>query len=95
MAPPTVITGRLRTDDPAGTILRTTRHFAHKVEVERDGEVDRVRIPAGTFELESAGGEVRVRLFPAGDGAVERLRELVATHLERFDRSGGVVEWKR
>lgn len=94
MAPrPDVITGRLRTDDPSGTIRRTTRHFAHKVDVERDGEVERVRIPPGTFELEPAGGEVGVRLFPVDDASEQRLREVVASHLERFDRGGGGVEW--
>ena len=49
-----VISGRIATDGPAGT----ARHFAHKVEVETDGDVRRVRIPAGTFELEPAQGEV-------------------------------------
>ena len=47
-----VISGRIATDDAAGTAARTARHFAHKVEVEMDGDVRRVHIPAGTFELE-------------------------------------------
>ena len=89
----TVISGRIATDDPAGTTGRTARHFAHKVDVEAHGEVRRVRIPAGTFELEPARGEVLIRLFPADEASLPRLREVVASHIERFDRGGGAVEW--
>jgi hypothetical protein len=88
-----VISGRIATDDPVGTTARTARHFAHKVEVETDGEVRRVRIPAGTFELEPAQGEVLIRLFPVAEASLPRLREVVTAHVERFERSGGAVEW--
>jgi uncharacterized protein len=88
-----VIGGRIATEDPAGTAARTARHFAHKVEVEADGDVHRVHIPAGTFELEPAQGEVLIRLFPGDGASLPRLREVVASHVERFERSGGAVEW--
>jgi uncharacterized protein len=88
-----MIRGRISTDDPRGTTARTARHFAHKVEVEDDGYVQRVHIPRGTFELEPAESEVLIRLFPVDDGSLPRLREVVASHVERFDRSGGVVAW--
>jgi hypothetical protein len=88
-----VISGRIATDDPVGTTARTARHFAHKVEVETDGEVRRVRISAGTFEVEPAQGGVLIRLFPADEASLPRLREVVAAHVERFERSGGAVEW--
>jgi uncharacterized protein len=88
-----VISGRIATDDPAGTTARTARHFAHKVEVEADRDLRRVRIPAGTFELEPAQGEVLIRLFPADEASLPRLRQVVASHVERFERSGGAVEW--
>jgi uncharacterized protein len=88
-----VISGRIATDNPAGTAARTARHFAHKVEVEMAGDVRRVRIPAGTFELEPAQGEVLIRLFPADEASLPRLREVVSSHLERFERGGSAVEW--
>ena len=53
----------------------------------------RVRIAAGTFELEPAQGEVLIRLFPIDEASLPRLREVVASHVERFERSGGVVQW--
>jgi hypothetical protein len=40
-----------------------------------------------------ADDEVRIRLFPVDEASAPRLREVVASHLERFDRSGGEVEW--
>jgi hypothetical protein len=85
--------GRLATDDPGGTAARTARHFAHKVDVETDGRVHRVRISAGTFELEPSGGALLIRLFPSEDASLPRLREVVASHVDRFDRGGGAVEW--
>ena len=90
-----VITGRIATADPAGTTARTARHFAHKVEVEAHGDVRRVRIPAGAFELEPAQGEVLIRLFPDDEASLPRLREVVTSHVERFERGGGVIEWSR
>ena len=89
----TVIQGRIETDDPAGTTARTARHFAHKVEVETHGDVRRVRIAAGAFELEPAQREVLIRLFPVDEASLPRLREVVASHVERFERSGGLVQW--
>jgi hypothetical protein len=89
-----VISGRIATDDPAGTTARTARHFAHKVDVEADGDLRRVRIGAGTFELEPAHGEVLIRLFPVDEASLARLREVVSSHVERFERSGGAVEWR-
>jgi uncharacterized protein len=88
-----VISGRIATEDPAGTTARTARHFAHKVDVETDGDLRRVRIPAGTFELEPAQGVVLIRLFPVDEESLPRMREVVASHVERFERSGGAVEW--
>ena len=85
--------GRIATDDPGGTAARTARHFAHKVEVEADGAIQRVRIGAGTFELEPAADALLIRLFPTDDASLPRLREVVASHVERFDRSGGAVVW--
>jgi hypothetical protein len=85
--------GRIATEDPAGTTARTARHFAHKVDVEADGDVRRVRIPAGTFELEPAQGEVLIRLFAVDEASLPRLREVVASHVERFERSGAAVDW--
>jgi hypothetical protein len=85
--------GRIATADPAGTAARTARHFAHKVEVETHGAVHRVRIGAGVFELEPAADALLIRLFPAGEETLQRLREVAGSHVERFDRSGGTVEW--
>jgi hypothetical protein len=52
-----------------------------------------VRIAAGTFELEPAADALLIRLLPADAASLPRLREVVASHVERFDRSGGAVEW--
>ena len=83
----------MASDDPGGTITRAARHFAHKVDVERSGDLVRVRIAAGAFELEPADGAIEIRLSPVDEASAPRLRAVVASHLERFDRTGGLVEW--
>jgi hypothetical protein len=52
-----------------------------------------VHVVAGTFELEPAQGAVLIRLFPADEASLPRLREVVTTHVERFERGRGPVEW--
>jgi hypothetical protein len=54
-----VISGRIATDDPAGTAARTSRHFAHKVDVDADGDVRRVPI------LQDIGVQGQPEIYPA------------------------------
>jgi hypothetical protein len=88
------VEGTLATDEPAALALRMGKHFGHKVPVETAGRVTRVRIPAGTFELEPADGALRIRLEPGDPAALERLREVVAARLARFARGADVtIAW--
>lgn len=91
-----MLTARIETPEAEGLALRTAKHFAHKVEVETRGDVRRVRIPAGEFELEPREGALEVRLFPVDEPGRARLEEVVGSHLQRFSRSGPLtIEWPR
>ena len=92
--PAVAVQGTLRSAEPAALALRMGKHFGHKVPVETEGGVTRVTIAAGRFELEPADGELRIRLDPAGDESLPRLREVVASHLARFARGAdATIEW--
>jgi hypothetical protein len=70
------------------------KHFGHKVVVELDGAVSRVRLPAGTFELEPGAGRLAVRASGEDEAGLERVKEVVASHLVRFARDASVeLDW--
>jgi hypothetical protein len=70
------------------------KHFGHKVPVEEVGTVTRVVVPAGVFELEPSGETLVIRLEPGDPASLERLREVVSSHLARFVRDGdATIDW--
>jgi hypothetical protein len=76
--------------------LRMGKHFGHKVLVENDGAVTRVHTRFGAFELEPAGGVLRIRAAAEHEDALTRLEEVVVSHLGRFARGEELaVRWTR
>lgn len=89
------VRGRLSSDEPQALALRMAKHFGHKVPVEQSGERTTITIPPGRFELEPDGDALVVVLRPASGETLERLREVVLTHLARFARGAPVeVSWE-
>jgi hypothetical protein len=84
----------VRTSEPDALALRVRRHFGHKVPVEVEGAVSRVRLPSGEFELEARGGSIAVRAWSPDEEGLVRVREIVTSHLARFARADDVaVVW--
>lgn len=85
------LTGLVRTPDPAGLALRTGKHFAHKVQVDEEGEARRIHTRFGVIGLAPASDGLHVEL----DGEqIEELRRVASSHLERFARDGFAVDWR-
>jgi hypothetical protein len=80
----------VRTPEAEALALRMRKHFGHKVEVEVEGAVTRVRIAAGTFELEPHEGRLAVRATAEHDADMLRVQEVVGSHLARFARGASV-----
>ena len=84
----------LSTPEPDAVALRMRKHFAHKVEVELDGSVSRIRIPAGDIELEPADGGLAVRAEAGDEERLARVQEVAASHLGRFARGAdAALRW--
>jgi hypothetical protein len=84
----------IRTSEPDALALRIRRHFAHKVPVEVEGTVSRVRLPSGEFELEAHEGSIAIRASSPDEEGLARVREVVASHLARLARADeAAVEW--
>jgi hypothetical protein len=65
---------------------RRARHFAHKVEVSRHGDMHRVELPSGRLELEPGDGALAVSVSAPDDEALCRVRDVTESHLVRFAR---------
>jgi hypothetical protein len=88
------MTATVPTPEAAALALRMRQHFGHKVPVELQGEVSRVRISAGEFELEPRGDSLAVRATAVDDVGLARVREVVGSHLARFARETDVeLKW--
>jgi uncharacterized protein len=85
----------VRTAEPEALALRMAKHFGHKVEVEQVGAVTRVRLPSGAFELEPGAGVLGLRASAQDQVGLERVQEVVRTHLDRFARGEEVeINWR-
>jgi hypothetical protein len=84
------ITATVPTPEADALALRMRKHFGHKLPVELEGAVSRVRIPTGEFELEPRGEVLVVRATAADDAGLARVREVVGSHLARFSREAEV-----
>ena len=80
----------VRSEEPAALALRMRKHFAHKVPVETLGARERVTIPAGAFELEPRADELVIRAAAPDAARLERVQEVVDSHLARFARGADV-----
>jgi hypothetical protein len=76
--------------EAAALALRMRKHFGHKVPVELDGDVSRVRIQAGSFELEPRDGMLVVRADAEDGAGLARVQDVVGSHLARFARESAV-----
>jgi len=80
----TVATANVPTASAAKYLQQLCKHWAHKLDVEFTAEQGTVRFPDGVATLK-AGPEVLTVSIEAQDPAtVERLEQVVASHLDRF-----------
>jgi hypothetical protein len=87
------VRGEATTIEASALIARTARHFAHKVPVETSEGFAAVDTRFGRAELSSAGETISILLEPSDDGAVERLRDVIDSHLTRFARTPLEIRW--
>ncbi len=76
--------GRVKTRHAAKYIEQLCRHWAHKLEVERSGNSGSVRFPTGVATMTASEDELIVAIKAEDEASVDRLREVVASHLDRF-----------
>ena len=60
------------------------KHWAHKLETELDGDRGIVRFPDGVTHMQAGADVLTVSIEARSQEVVERLKEVVARHLDRF-----------
>jgi hypothetical protein len=65
-------------------VQQLCKHWAHKLEVEIEGGTCTVRFPDGVATMTSGPDALSVTVEAEQAETVERLKEVVARHLDRF-----------
>jgi hypothetical protein len=94
-------TARLRssaivtTPKAAGYAAQLCKHFAHKIPASFDGSDGELAFPMGMCRLHAEGEALTLTVEGADAAAVERLQQVVASHLLRFAfREELAVDWQ-
>ncbi len=77
-------TGRVRTPHAAKYALQLCKHWANKFDVTQSSGAGVVRFPEGVVSMTAGAGDLTVRIDAEDGTTVERLKDVVARHLDRF-----------
>jgi hypothetical protein len=76
--------GRARTASGSKYLQQLCKHWGHKFEVEFSETRGQVRFPSAVATMEASADALLVSIETDDTQAVERLKEIVADHLNRF-----------
>lgn len=83
-------------NDPAKLLRTLCNHWRHKFEIERLDD-EHAHIPFGELGdawFEVQGSHLDIRVTHADDAQRERLQDVIANHLRRFERNEALAfEW--
>lgn len=75
---------RVPTSSGAKYLQQLCKHWAHKLDVELTENKGIVRFPNAIAVMEASGDALLVSVEADDHETVERMKEVVATHLDRF-----------
>ncbi|MDR6787752.1 hypothetical protein J2Y58_001104 [Sphingomonas sp. BE138] len=80
-----VVVARVPTHSASRYLQQLAKHWSHKLEVSFSEQEARIAFPNGAvLDLRADSETLDVRLEVAEGGDVERMKEVVASHLDRF-----------
>ena len=80
----TIATARVPTTNGAKYLQRLCKHWSHKLEVELSDRKGVVRFPAPVATMDAGPDALLVAIETADGEALERMKGVVASHLDRF-----------
>lgn len=78
------VTGRASTANGAKYIVQLCKHWAHKFQVETTETQGVVHFPAALVTMDAQADALQVRIEADDAETAERLKGVVASHLDRF-----------
>ncbi|THD72713.1 DUF2218 domain-containing protein [Phenylobacterium sp.] len=79
-----IVRGRAKTANGSKYLQQLCKHWGHKFDAEFSEAAGQVRFPSAVATLEASADALLVTLETEDAEAVERLKETVARHLDRF-----------
>ena len=77
-------TSHVPTATPGRYIGRLCKHFAHKIPVSFDEQQGRIEFAFGVALLQAENDDLRLPWRGADPAKLEKLKQVVASHFERF-----------
>ena len=77
-------TARVPTSNGAKYLQQLCKHWGHKLEVELAGDGGTVRFPDAVARMTADADALTVTVEAADEATVERMKGVVARHLDRF-----------
>jgi hypothetical protein len=92
---PLTATAHVPTTTPARYIGRLCKHFAHKIPVSFDEQQGRIEFDFGLALLEAERDGLRLSVQSTDPEHLEKLKQVVASHFERFAwREALALDWR-
>ena len=78
------LTATVPTTHGSRYLQQLCKHWSHKFEVDFDAEKGEIAFPMGPIRMAAQPEALIVTIEPAPDADVERFKQVVADHLDRF-----------
>jgi uncharacterized protein len=79
-----IVRGRAKTANSSKYLQQLCKHWGHRFEVEFSETRGKVRFPIAVATMESSRNALLVSIETDDTESVERLKEIFASHLDRF-----------
>jgi hypothetical protein len=80
----TTVHANVPTPNGSKYVRQLGKHWAHKLEVEFDGDRATFRFPDAVASLDPGADAIDVSISAEDAATVERMKDVVARHLDRF-----------
>ena len=78
------VTAAVPTANASRYLQQLSKHWSHKFEVTFDAHKSEIAFPMGTLHMEAEAEALIVTLEPNPEADVDRFKQVVADHLDRF-----------
>jgi hypothetical protein len=80
----TATTAHVPTPNAAKYLQQLCKHWSHRLAVDLQGDTGTVRFPDAVATMTASGSELIVTVEADGEATLDRIKGVVASHLDRF-----------